>query len=203
MRKSLVCVFISLCCFNILIAQNRITEIGAGFGFSLPVIEIRNPDLDRPSAGAMFGLHGHLNFPLSTYGWYGSTGIQFYGFYFSNSPLRDQSGRAVKLFGYSLGIPLRLQRIVNADESTSFRFTTGVIPIMETSSLVRTDVKDGGIRFNVAPEVSIGMLLSKRYTISFNWFMPIILSGAKSLGNTYRLHNFSFRATYCLKGKHF
>lgn len=181
-------------------AQN-VVELGPAVGVTLPDIVTRNPDITKPLSGTQLGIKGDMLFPTSNKKLFFGVGLQAYVYYFSTVPSNEEVA-AIGLFGLSFGVPVTMQHVFPVG-NFALRTSLGVMPIIETSGLVRTDYPDGGMRLNAAPTASFGLTLGKRTTVGFDWFMPIRLYGAPSQSYTYRLHNFSFTVQYCLKQHRF
>jgi hypothetical protein len=180
-----------------------VIETGPSFGVSVPQILSRTYNSDRPMQGALLGVEAHAAWKTGSSRVFLGTGVHLYGFYFNNNPSGNEGSTAVGLFGLSIGMPLQAHFLIPAGSNFCIRTSIGMTPLMETSGLVRTSEADGGIRFNIAPDVFAGILLNKRTSFGFNWFMPLRPYGDKDKDYTFFLHNVSFKMQYCLKDKYF
>lgn len=180
-----------------------VIETGPSFGFSVPQMLSRQPNSDRPVQGGLLGVEAHAIYKTANRNIYLGAGGQLYGFYFNNSPNGNEGSAAVGLFGLSVGIPLQAHFLVPAGSNFYIRTSAGMTPLIETSGLVHTSNADGGIRFNIAPQVYLGILLSNRTSFGFNWFMPLRPYGDKAYDYSFYLHNITFKMQYCLKDKYF
>lgn len=187
--------FLLLITFHVF-AQS-IVEMGPVIGVSIPQIVEKNENITKPMAGLCVGIKGNALYPTRKKNVYVGIGLQGCLFYFSTVP-SGENMEPVGFFGLSIGAPLTLQRVFPVG-NFSLRANFGLMPIIETSGLVRTDQPDGGLRANVAPTAGFGLTLDQRTTLGFEWFMPIRLYGAPSKNYTYHLHNCSFTVTYCFR----
>lgn len=189
--------------FSLSVQAQDVIEVGPSFGFSVPQILSRNYNTDRPMQGGLLGVETHALYKTGNKHIYLGAGAQLYGFYFSTSPTGNEGSAAVGLFGLSVGVPLQAHFIIPAGSNFQVRTSVGVTPLMETSGLVHTSEADGGIRFNVAPNVFLGILLNNRTSFGFNWFMPLRPYGDKDKDYSFFLHNITFKMQYCLKNNYF
>lgn len=198
----LLILFLHKVCVGHISAQQAI-EIGPAFGISFPKPILRNMDIDRIKPGAIIG----VNLDMVRKSWvkdlYFNTGVYINGFLFEQTPSHNFKGTAVGLYGLSFGFPFKLQHHIMNDRDFILRYTIGVLPLWESKALVRNNDPDGGLRFNAGPEVSISMLVEKSNSVGFRWFMPLREYGAQEIHNTFYLLNFSFFASWTLKGHSF
>ncbi|XZF13500.1 hypothetical protein ACTHGU_17105 [Chitinophagaceae bacterium MMS25-I14] len=181
-----------------------VAEVGPGIGFSIPQIIKRNPDITKPMPGAIIGVEANRLVPFKhNKNLFYSVGIQGYIYYFSSPPSTGEGQTAVGVFGLSVGTPVKFHALLPIAKSTAVWLSAGVVPLIETSGLVRTTQPDGGIRFNAGPDAYAGFLLNNQTGIGIGWMMPLRVYGDPSVHYTYHLHNFTFNVRYCLKGKHF
>lgn len=175
----------------------KIVEMGPVIGVSVPQIVERNPNITKPMPGLCIGIKGDALYPTSKENLYVGVGLQGCLFYFSTVPSGDNM-EPVGLFGINIGVPVTIQKVFPIG-NFALRTNLGVIPMMESSGLVRTDQPDGGLRVNIAPTAGFGLTLDQRTTLFFEWFMPIRLYGAPSQNYTYHLHDCSFTVLYCFR----
>lgn len=180
-----------------------VIEVGPSFGVSVPQILSRTYNSDRPMQGALLGVEAHAAYKTGNKHIYLGAGAHLYGFYFNNNPSGNEGSTAVGLFGLSIGVPLQAHFLFHAGSNFYIRTSVGVTPLMETSGLVHTSEADGGIRFNLAPDVFAGILLNNRTSFGFNWFMPLRPYGDMDKDYTFYLHNITFKMQYCLKDNYF
>ena len=193
-------------CIGKAAAQNKdvVAEAGPGIGFSLPQVLKRNPAITKPMAGAIVGIEANRLVPFKhKKKVFYSVGIQGYFYYFSSPPSTGEGHTAVGLFGLSIGVPVKAHLLLPIAKGTAVWLSAGIVPLIETSGLVRTTQPDGGIRFNAGPDAFAGFMFNNQTAVGIGWMMPVRVYGDPSVSYTYHLHNFTFNVRYCFRGKHF
>ncbi|PZF73961.1 hypothetical protein [Taibaiella soli] len=179
------------------LSAQKIIEMGPVMGVALPQIIERNENITKPMPGFCVGIRGDALYATKKKNLYIGIGLQGSLFYFSTVP-SGENMEPVGFFGLSMSAPLTVQKVFPVG-NFFLRTNLGIMPIIETSGLVRTDYPDGGLRANIAPTAGLGLTLDQRTTIGFEWYMPIRLYGAPSQNYSYHLHDFSFTVMYCFR----